>query len=262
MTLRAPLSNKNSQQYKKAHYLFVYLFFNLKLGSLQTWYTLPNPENSWSRRLSSNHVLCQRPCPSIEVCGIDPKSFGQVIHPKHVLVLLKRFENPNLHLTPLQPVYSPFPLLTGVVSISQRRKRNWECGATHPTMIPGHSRRQAALRPWPGLAAPALGTHPAWPHRQHLCLGYGTGSGGHSRPDPRHGKSQERVGLQLQNGNCKIWELKRQEILADVDGRVLLIFRWLRTPWSNERESSATLWIWPLFLTLPSQQAVTFIKQD
>lgn len=90
----------------------LFLFFNSKLCSPQTWHILPNPENSWSRRLSPNHILCWHPCPSKKVCDIDPKSLGQVIHPKDVLGLLRRFENPNLHLTILQPEYSQFLPLT------------------------------------------------------------------------------------------------------------------------------------------------------
>lgn len=197
-----PLPNKKSQQYKKANSFFI--FFNSKLCSPQTWHILPNPENSWSRRLSPNHILCQRPCPSKKVCDIDPKSLGQVIHPKDVLALLRRFENPNLHLTILQPEYSQFLPLTwwqfckgGTVTES--------VGLSTPVWFPGHS-RWAKLHPWPCPAALALGTRPLrvgspTPRAAPLPGLDGWLQVTPSLPNPPYGKSQEHVVLQLQNGN-------------------------------------------------------------
>lgn len=62
---------------------------SLKLCSPQTWYILPNSENTQSRRLSLNHILTQHPWSSKTICAIDPKSFDQVLYPKDVLVVLK-----------------------------------------------------------------------------------------------------------------------------------------------------------------------------
>lgn len=74
-------------------------------------------------------------------------------------------------------------------------------------------------------------------------------------------ESQECAGLQLENGNKRRSQSQNtRKSLVDVDHQVLFIFIQLRTPWSNEREYLTILWIWPLLLTLPSQQAITFYK--